>query len=308
MLGQPSFFSLKDRPAHASPLLLWTEFTTYIKGSFASLDDPEVAHIATWTAMVGRNLSATLQLVLGGKHHVPWGVCGGRFGVVDNGGCESRGHFVHPNKIEVCVCASLPSRHRRPRPQSAYYGLGSKQAIALQDRREAVWQLYELYEKAKRSMNGFDLPDVVHHVYHELQRRPLRRSFDFLYLDEVQEEGVAAPPVSREGKLSSSNVPREAIHVPGIYLFLFLSRAALLLTDGQHLFGYLKDCETLKLLRKVRTPPPPRAWKRSWAWQAGTTQARPPADLTQAEARLFFAVCSNHPCTKSLRWIGWACF
>eukprot|EP00667_Euglena_gracilis_P002171 EG_transcript_2171 len=103
--------------AHASPLLLWTEFTTYIKGSFASLDDPEVAHIA----------------------------------------------------------------------QSAYYGLGSKQAIALQDRREAVWQLYELYEKAKRSMNGFDLPDVVHHVYHELQRRPLRRSFDFLYLDEVQD-------------------------------------------------------------------------------------------------------------------------
>lgn len=56
---------------------------------------------------------------------------------------------------------------------------------------EAVWQLYELYETVKRSANGFDLPDVVHHVYWQLLKRPLEHPFNFLYVDEVQEEGQA---------------------------------------------------------------------------------------------------------------------
>lgn len=82
--------------------------------------------------------------------------------------------------------------------------------------------MYELYEKAKRSMNGFDLPDVVHHVYHELQRRPLRRSFDFLYLDEVQEEGVIAIPVPDEGKPSSFRCSQRS-HTHICHLFLLVS-------------------------------------------------------------------------------------
>eukprot|EP00668_Euglena_longa_P004016 GGOE01004709.1.p1 GENE.GGOE01004709.1~~GGOE01004709.1.p1 ORF type:complete len:2212 (-),score=587.98 GGOE01004709.1:501-7097(-) len=71
--------------------------------------------------------------------------------------------------------------------QKAYCDLGRKQAIALQDHRETVWQLYELYKKQKKATNQFDMPDVVHHVFHQLAKRPLSRSFDFLYVDEVQD-------------------------------------------------------------------------------------------------------------------------
>ena len=68
-----------------------------------------------------------------------------------------------------------------------YQALGRKRAPNFSADREIVYELFEAYQRIKRSKGMFDEADLVYHIYHRLQGTVPEWSIHEIYVDETQD-------------------------------------------------------------------------------------------------------------------------